>query len=311
MAHFCCGRPQQSVKILKGKKRPAWSRTINPKRVEALSAKFGNAIRADITTGIQGFKKRIPNPEVVYQAWLNGEYEGLDRVIPWNRLDDDLTPAKSRLADVMATFSDMGIEAIDHPDIAELRYDYKNPGITRIFNDRAGEWIQGITDSSRNSIRNVVKNQMNRGWSPRDVAEGIKGHIGLTPRLAIAADNYAEKVHGSGLVRPDKAAGMVYAYQNRLLDYRANSIARTETQFMLNRGQLDVWQEAQRQDLLKPTAKKVWITDGNPCEICEPMDGVAVGLNDSWVLSDGSTVDIPTESHPMCMCLMTISTEEE
>ncbi len=150
---------------------------------------------------------------------------------------------------------------------------------------------------------------MTNGASPRDMAKEIKNYVGLYPRLATAHSNYVAKLRKDG-VRPDRIEVLSDKYYDRLLTYRTETIARTETQFMLNRGQLTVWQEGSRQGLLPPDSKKVWIVDGNPCEICEPMDGIAVGINESWSLDDGSEVDIPTEAHPNCMCIMDLDMGE-
>lgn len=311
MSIFRAVENREWVQKQKLRKRPRWSKTRNPKRLEALSKRFGSAISADLVTGINTFRRKIPNPETIYQAWLDGNYEGISRVIPWDELHKSLQPARNRLFEGLEVFGNLGLEVIKEPERPKLRYDYKNPHIQRVFDKRAGEWIVKISGDTRDSIKEVVHRQMTQGVSPRQMSEEIRNMVGLYPRLANAHANYVNQLEKKGL-HPERVKVLGDRYYQELLTYRAKTIARTETQFMLNRGQLEVWKEGARQGFIPKTAKKVWITDGDPCdEICDPMDGEMVGLYDSWSLPNGDEVDIPTESHPNCQCIMTIEFDEE
>lgn len=303
MAHFCCHDHGEIVRKA-AKKRPSWNKTRNPKRMEALAKRFGNAISADLVNGIYSFRKKIPNPQVLHDAWMSGKWDGLDRVIPWNKLEGDLEPAKATLKTGLPIFGALGLEAIPAPVRSELRYDYKNPAIERVFDKRAAEWVVGISNDTRESIKQVVHTQMANAQSPRDMALQIKDTIGLYPRLAQAHANYTAKLVQQG-VSPERVDQLSGKYYDKLLTYRAKTIARTETQFMLNRGQLEVWKQADRDGLIPKTAVKVWVVDGDPCPECQEMDGEEVGVNEPWITEEGP-VDIPSEIHPNCNCIMTL-----
>lgn len=292
--------------VLKAKrKRPRWSEVRNGKRLEALSARMGSAVKVDIVNGINTFKKRV-DPDVLYDAFIKGDFAAVNATIPWDKLDEDLEPAKARLFQSLKTIGGIGIDVIAKPERKLLRYDYENPRIKRILNTRSGEWITNIRQQSREAIREITRRHMVEHLSPRQIAIRIKQTgIGLYPRLANAHDNYVRGLVASGL--PEKRVeALGQQYYNKLLDYRANGIARTETQFMINRGQLEVWKQGQDQGLLPPEATKVWVVDGNPCPECIEMDGEEVGLNEQWLTEDGP-VDVPTEIHPSCQCIMTIN----
>jgi hypothetical protein len=85
-------------------------------------------------------------------------------------------------------------------------------------------------------------------------------------------------------------------------------IARTETKNAINRGALAVWKAGRDQGLIDETATKEWVVDGDPCEICEPMDGVQVPLDESWTIEllngQEMQVEIPSQAHPHCYCGM-------
>ncbi len=89
---------------------------------------MGNAMNVDLLHGIKTFRKKI-NPAAIHDAWMTGKWEKVSDVIPWNKLDGDLRPAKERLAQGLTMFGKIGVEAMPAPAQKELRYDYKNPAI--------------------------------------------------------------------------------------------------------------------------------------------------------------------------------------
>lgn len=303
MGEFCCHDHKDIIQKA-AKKRPKWSATRNPKRLEALAKRMGNAMAVDIVKGINTFRRKI-NPQKVYDSWIQNGYEGITHTIPWDKMDEDLTPAKRKVADGLDIFGRLGLEAIAAPQRPKLRYDYKNPNIQRIYEKRSGEWITRINLQTRENIKRIVHTQMTNATSPRDMAAEIRNHVGLTERYSIAHTNYVNGLKEKG-VPAEKIDVLGEKYYQKLLTSRARMIARTETQFMLNRGQLEVWKEGQRQGLIPNTAMKVWVADGDPCPDCEAMDGEAVPVHDSWETPDGDEVDIPTEIHPNCNCIMTL-----
>lgn len=285
------------------RKRPRWEKTRSPKRLEALARRFGSAVALDLQRGINTFRRYVPDPERVYEAWMSGGWDGVSRVIPWDRLDSALEPAARSQREGMAEFGAVGLEAIPAPARRELRYDYANPSLQALNRRRTAEWVVGVTDGTRQSIRQVVEGQMTSGADIRQMAHRIKDVVGLYPRLARAHQNYVD-----GLVKakvsPAQLDRLAERHYQRLLEYRARTIAKTETQFMANRGQYEVWKEAARQELLPRHSEKSWIADGDPCEDCADMDGETVPLHDSWDTPGGDSVETPSDIHPNCECLM-------
>lgn len=297
--------------ILKAfKHRPKWKTVRNAKRMEALGHRMASGVTVSLKHGIQTFRKRIPDKEVIYQAWLKGDYSEVVRIIPWEKLHDDLKPAKDKLGKGFALAMSHSLDTLPPHRQPVLRYDYKNPNIERVFQKRSGEWITAIEAETRKSIQTIIHRQFTNALTPRTMSAQIKQTIGLYPRLANAHANYVNNLVAQGM--PDDRVELLGGrYYDKLLNYRSQMIAKTETQFMVNRGQLEVWKESSNQDLIPKTARKVWITDGAPCEICDPMDGVSTPLDGFWSLNNGDVVEIPTESHPNCECIMSLEMGDE
>jgi hypothetical protein len=304
---FVTHKPWSLVaKAAKTKKRPNWSRTRSPKRLEALSRRMEKAVTIDLVKGIKTFRSKIPDPEKIYEAWMKGNYSAIDREIEWEKFPGEIAPASEKTFEAMMASADIAMQALPPPIKSRYRFDYKNPGIERIWRKRTGEWmVDPLVKGGRESIQDIVYTQFTQGLNPRDLVGEIKNYIGLYPRLARAHTNYVLSLKQTDMA-PERIDELSENYYDKLLTYRANMIARTETNFMLNRGQLEVWQQGQENGIIPLGATKVWVVDGNPCEDCQEMDGEAVGLAESWVTPDGDVVEVPTEIHPHCACMMTI-----
>lgn len=274
-------------------------------RLSSLSKNMGRAVQVNLVKGVVTWRNRISN-DALFSAWAHKKWEPLFQHIPWEKADGDLAPATGKMKEAFFSGTDVAIVGLPSPVQSRLRFDTKNPNVERLINHRSAEMVKYVTDSTRETIRDAVRNTFDKAWTPRDVATSIKGSIGLLPQHARAVEKYR-----NGLIEAKIPKGRVIelsnAYADRLLNYRAMMIGRTETRLAVNYGQLSVWQQAAKNGLVDDKAKKVWIVDGNPCSICEPMDGVAVLIDDAWELDNGDVVDVPTESHPNCYCGMELS----
>jgi hypothetical protein len=101
-------------------------------------------------------------------------------------------------------------------------------------------------------------------------------------------------------------------YSERLENYRAGMIARTETLTASNEGQRQLWVQAEKEGLLTEQEQREWIWHGMPdkngklCEICAAMQGQLRGIKEPFTLPDGTQVMNPP-AHPQCECTQGIS----
>lgn len=298
---FCCHDHKEL--ILKARK--VKSKVGNYPKLSKLNDRMSKAVRVDLTHGIRTFKKSVSKPALA-KAVETGSYGHIMRAIPWKDLPDHLDPVKKPINQTLAESSGFAIKAFPNTLAKKLRFDLSNPRIRDYVNRRTGELIENIKTDTQQTIAKAVMTHFSHAQSPSQIADRIVGSIGLTERHETAVMNYQNGLEAQG-VNPDRIDTLVENYQDKLLDYRANMIARTEVARANNEGQLAVWGEAKDQGLIDQSATKVWVVDGNPCPICEPMDGEEVALDDVWILDDGTICDIPTDAHPNCMCLMTIN----
>lgn len=276
-----------------------------PKRLEALSQSMGHAIQLNFFKGIKAFKKRVSAPALL-EAWKKGDYQDLMRIIPWNDLPEDLSGMKEPFKQDMKFATDFAISGLPAPSKPLFRYDTKNPKLDRFIEARTATLVTRVSDNTRTIISNAVRRSFNEAGTPRDVSREIRDSIGLLPQHEIAVHNLHSGLLAKGM-SPDKAQVMADTYTDKLLDYRATMIGRTESAFAKNYGQLYVWQQAGSENLLPEGSLKVWNNTGpEPCEDCVEMDGVSIGLFEFWNTPDGQSVEVPNEIHPHCNCIMTL-----
>lgn len=293
--------------VLKAGPRRKATRTYA--RVSVLANQMQKPIQVNLVKGIKQFRRKIKDSEL-FEAWRTGNYHKVMEVIPWQDLPSDLAPVTADLEGVVDGIAKFTIPKLSAPVREELRFDTANPYIRRFLSEHSAQLVTSITEGARENIQNQVTRSLDEALRPNQISSMIKNGIGLYPKLEGAVDRYRRGLELTE-VNPNRVDQLTNAYYDRLLDYRSMMIARTETRFATNYGQLSIWRNAADLSLInRDTAKKVWIVDGDPCEICEPMDGVAVPLDSVWALNNGDVVDIPTESHPHCLCGMELETGE-
>jgi SPP1 gp7 family putative phage head morphogenesis protein len=156
-------------------------------------------------------------------------------------------------------------------DIKGFNFDSTDPRAVDWVRDHAGETIDGINADTREQIRDVIEDAFSDQFDVDDLTNEIANIIGD--------------------------------------DARAEVIARTETMRASNEGQLEAWDQAKDAGLLTGTESKEWIVtpDDRLCPICEPMDGITVGLDENFDV-DGDQVDAPP-AHPNCRCTIGLNLE--
>lgn len=287
--------------IQKAKTKRKVSRTY--KKLEKMSRIIAPRASMDFVRGIQKFKKKIKESELA-SAFEKQDYSKVIEVIPWNDLHDDLNPFKKQVADSFIGASRLVIPSIPAPENRELRFDMNNPRLVNFINQRTGVRIQEVNADTHFAVRSAVMRSFNEAKTPLEVANEIKTSIGLDERRAGALIKYKANLMDQGL-KESRVTDLADAYEARLLQSRAMGIARSEVRNAVNNGQLSVWKEGANQGLFdKQKARKAWVIDGNPCEICEPMDGEEVELDGFWTLDDGTMCYVPNDAHPNCECGM-------
>lgn len=171
--------------------------------------------------------------------------------------------------------------------------------------EHSSELIQGISDESKAAVRVAVSDTIDRGVGYEQSAQQIKDAVGLSERQAQAVSRYRTGLEETG-VRPDIVDRRTEAYAERLLINRAETISRTETIAAASQGQLQAWEQAAADGLIRKDSGKTWLVtpDDLACPICQGLDGVTIP-RDEMFQTDFGPVDAPP-AHPNCRCAMTL-----
>lgn len=175
------------------------------------------------------------------------------------------------------------------------------------------EVIDDLGKTNAVVIQQALPNWLSARLPAVAMAQRARELYGLDPRSAAALTSYA----GSDAKKKD-VRGLV----DRYLEHRATVIGNVHTFTALNSGRQMLLSEGIAQGFLKRNMRKVWVTaiDERVCEICGPMDGVAVPILGAFTVSypDPKTERgtkrraaklVVPPVHPNCRC--TIVTEDK
>lgn len=165
-----------------------------------------------------------------------------------------------------------------------------DPVIAAIRQD-AAQLVADVDDETRAAIRQSVERAYRAGRGTRTAAEEIADVVGLTRQqeASIAAQ------------RGTVADADLSEQADAMREQRAATIARTETNAAMNRGNRAAWRDLAHRGLLDASAwRREWLTvlpASGVCPICAPLDRGTAPLH--GVYSDGT--DGPP-AHPNCRC---------
>lgn len=196
---------------------------------------------------------------------------------------------------------------------ATASFDILNPSTASYIRQYEFDLIQQITDESREAIRAIILAAFEAGGHPYQQAREIRMLIGLTERQMNAVSNYWDSLLEADM-SDARAETLAMQYYGRLLNYRARTIARTETIRAAGQGREALWAQAVEQGLLDPyKTKRQWVVtpDDLLCPICASipeMNPGGVRLSEDFRSTVGFLEQEP--AHPNCRCSVSLSTIE-
>lgn len=172
-----------------------------------------------------------------------------------------------------------------------LAFDVADTAAAAFAEAHALELSTTLTVESRAALSELIAAGFLEGIPPKALAADIGPLVGLTTRDA------------AFVAKAKLSSSAKRKLVSKLLRRRGTVIARTEGIRAANEGQRIFWQQAVRDGLLTGLELREWIVtpDDRLCEICEPMAGQRVGLNDTFETGDGDLVTGPP-AHPSCRC---------
>jgi hypothetical protein len=220
--------------------------------------------------------------------------------------------------------------AVDIAKAADVfNFDMFNQSVQDTLRQAQDDLIQQLEQSARDAIETIVLDGATQGLGAADIVDNIRELIGLTDTQAQAVLNFRdmlENLDSGALTRQlrntqfDAAVQdaidnntdlgtaavdqMVSDYTENYLDYRAATIAQTESVRSVNQGLHDAYSQAIDRGVIPDSAvKRQWQLGDSPCPVCESIpdnnpDGV--GVDEDFNSDDGPISDPPV--HPNCMC---------
>jgi hypothetical protein len=183
-------------------------------------------------------------------------------------------------------------------DAVGLVFDRTNPAAIEWVNFHGAELVTQVTSETRQAIRTALDRAFVEGISTRDTARMLRDTIGLTdvqsdavltlrerllesPGRLVRAGRTPIRVPKTGASQQllDKATRQ---YADRLLQKRAQTIARHETMTASNEGQRQLWRQAQTTGDLPRHVRVGVILSTNACAICSAMDGETRDIDSTY-----------------------------
>ena len=292
------------------------------KTLLALVDKIQPMMRRNLAGGLKEFQKGI-NLYDIEELIANGKWQAINlNLIKWDELDimlrntleKDFEHAILQGGKVSKPFFEAAVRKII-PSISEMAipFSLKNPRI-QAWKDSRLAFLKGkLKTDALGAVDRVIRLNWDKGLPPRAVSRLIRGSIGLNERQAVALSNYRNGLEKQGILGR-KLDEMVGGYSDQLIKQRADTIAWTETTNAINKGQMEVWEQAAEADLIDLNKTfKVWVALGDEivCEICGELNGQEVAISESFHSEvTGEDYDSPS-AHVSCRCMMDIKFKEE
>ena len=189
------------------------------------------------------------------------------------------------------------------------------PGVINWINRHGAEFVTSCIDEQRKAIAALVTKKMTDSHTVDELARLIRPCIGLTEAQAKANTRYYDSiVENLKKEHPrmkkesvrKKAQDAALKYAERQHQYRAMTIAQTESAFAYNWGADEAIRQAQAAGYMGKTKKK-WCTSGDDsvCEQCNSLDGMEIEMDSEFqikgrLLFTGQHLLPP--AHPRCGC---------
>ena len=167
---------------------------------------------------------------------------------------------------------------------------------------RATNLITKINEEQRFVIKSVLDEfVVKRNVSMDELAKYIRSTVGLTPKQTEMLVKMRDTLFQEGNLPPDKIAKLIEEQAKRIHDWRAETIARTESATILNYTTEELVKEGTKQANIR--VKKVWYTaaDERTCEICGAMHNKPANEDGFFELPDNDVIEVPP-AHPNCRC---------
>jgi hypothetical protein len=182
-----------------------------------------------------------------------------------------------------------------------VKFDLRSPEAEAWIQKYATDQIKYLNSTQLQNIRQIKLRAFQEGLTIQEQRALIKENIGLLPQHVVAVQNYYEQLMIAG-TDDGLAADMRAKYADRLLNYRANMIGRTESMMACNNGRRISNENAVSRGVIDPGEyEQEWVVSGLPnmCDECQDMNGETAEIGDTFSTPEGDLDGPPL--HPHCL----------
>ena len=185
-----------------------------------------------------------------------------------------------------------------------IAFSLTNPNAVQFLEEFGADMVTNITPATRERIRLALKQAWADGLTPQQAAKRIREGLGLTAEMEVQKNKLIADMLAAGATEAE-VEEYIAKWVEKKIRYRAQLIAENELVSAGNHGQEMLWDQAVQEGYIDPAkAKRRWVTTSGDkvCKYCNPMDGVEVGIYESWQTGLGP-VSTPTDIHIHCHCV--------
>lgn len=299
-----------------------------PELIEAIAARFEPRLRIAFLAAVEAKREKV-DVKALAKA-----YEANDTAAILSIVGITSTNLIPLLEPLRAIFQRAGEAVNEAPLLARASFAFDGINVRAIgaLRDYGGRLIRQVTADQRAATLSVVEGLLRDGANPRTAASVLSAIVGLTDKQSAAVANYATYLRDlrneallrrlrdrrfDGQVRraiqqgkplPEaKITALVERYRARMLRFRGETIARTESIRAANLGAHEGFrQAAERGDVDATALRRFWEVgrDERTCPVCKEvpkLNARGVGMDEPFRLPGGLTAMRPT-LHPRCRC---------
>lgn len=284
-----------------------WLKALRKQKpaIYVLADRLAPAMRKRFLLAIAALQGRV-DLDALAAALTARDLTAAERLIGLDALPKELASMADVIRQVFQGAGQVAAGTLGSQLGASVSFSTTNPRAVQWARTQSSRLITNVTNETREAVRTVIGDAIEHGIPPRTAARVIRDQVGLTPGQSAAVVRRYERLIADGR-SVDEAGRAAGRYSAKLLKYRGEVIARTETIRSSTEGQQELWRQAVDRGLIDRDTKRVWIVtdDDRLCPICEPMDGQEVGLEEAFE-SDGERALVPP-IHPQCRCAVALS----
>lgn len=293
------------------------------RRTSSLSPDMSSAIRKAFDT----IRLRMADAEIL-RAIQSGSIDSLfEKALSDATLQQAFQPVRDQMRDMVTGSVQYFARSLPTKKNTAFAFDSLSPDVIQAVGQLESRVITDLQDSVREVVRSRLLRGITDGESAASIGRDLRNVIGLSPTQEQAIQSYEQLLKdGSrqalnrqlrdkrydktvlrGELSDEQIGRMTDAYRRRMVNFNADTVARTAVLDSQKLGQQLSYDRAVEQGIITGQLMKTWVgvMDDRERDEHVEMEGETVASDDTY--SNGE--DIPGESTYNCRCISRFTTQ--